>query len=916
VGASQQGWSATDKNMLRSSILRAVDFCNRYAWWVIVGGIALAAVSSVYAVRHFAIKTDVKDLFPHNLPWTRQALEFMKAFPQPEMLVVVDAPTPELADQASFKLAEALTNHRGLFRAVDQMQGGPFFERNGLLYLPTSELARLTGDLVQADPLLQTLAADPSLRGALGALDLGLMGVQYGQVQLDDLARPMTMTSETVQEALSGHPASFSWRVLASGKAAEPEELHRFIEVEPVLDYSALEPGRAASDAIVQTVQDLRLDRDQQARVRLTGLVPMNDDQFATIRESAPLTAVVSIVSVLVILWLALRSARIILPVAINLAVGLAISAAFGLLVVGALNVISVAFFVLFVGLGVDFGLQFSVRYRAERHEYGQLRTALRSAARKAGAPLALAAAATAVGFSSFLPTSYRGLSELGQIAGGGMIIAFLTSITLLPALLTVMRPPSEPQNMGFAALAPVDWFVQRYRIAVVAATLLLVALASPLLLYLHFDFNPLHLRNTNAPSVATFLDLRKDAQTGANAIEIMAPNLDAANAIAHRLSALPEVAQAKTLDDLIPRDQGEKLQLIAAAANKMEPSLNPKEVTAPPSDAETVAALSSTASQLSAVAGDAQGPGAAAARRLSGLLSQLARSNPSVRQKVEEAVVEPLRFSLDQLRTELKPERITVQNIPSDLKRMWLTPDGRARVQALPKADPDNTTALRKFVTAVLAIEPAATGPAVMMFEAGNTVVRAFVEAGIFALAAIAGLLWITLRRISDVLLTLIPLLVAGVVTLELCVAFGIPLNFANIIALPLLLGVGVAFKIYYIMAWRSGKTALVQSTLTRAVIFSALATASAFGSLWLSSDPATSSMGKLMALALVCTMTAAVLFQPALMGRPRTKSGWVVRREAPAGVVTQAGARTQVAHSRADRAMAEMPAAGDERD
>jgi predicted RND superfamily exporter protein len=190
-----------------------------------------------------------------------------------------------------------------------------------------------------------------------------------------------------------------------------------------------------------------------------------------------------------------------------------------------------------------------------------------------------------------------------------------------------------------------------------------------------------------------------------------------------------------------------------------------------------------------------------------------------------------------------------------------------------LPKGDPDNTEVLRDFVTAVLAVEPSATGPAVSLYEAGNTVVFAFIEAGVFALSAIALLLWITLRRPTDVLLTLVPLLVAGVVTLELCVVIDLPLNFADIIALPLLLGVGVAFKIYYIMAWRQGKTALLQSSLTRAVIFSACTTATAFGSLWLSSHPGTSSMGKLMALALVCTMAAAVLFQPALMGPPREK-------------------------------------------
>jgi len=237
--------------------------------------------------------------------------------------------------------------------------------------------------------------------------------------------------------------------------------------------------------------------------------------------------------------------------------------------------------------------------------------------------------------------------------------------------------------------------------------------------------------------------------------------------------------------------------------------------------------------------------------------------------------IVEPLRLSLDQLRRELKPQRITLETIPEYLTREWVTRDGCARVQVLPKGDPNDTGALREFATAVLAIEPNATGQAVALFEAGNTVVRASIEAGIFALLAIGVLLWITLWRIGDVLLTLVPLLVAGIVTLELCVVLDLPLNFANIIALPLLLGVGVAFKIYYVMAWRAGRTALLQSVLTRAVIYSAMTTATAFGSLWLSAHPGTSSMGKLMALALVCTMTAAVLFQPALMGPPREKQG-----------------------------------------
>jgi hopanoid biosynthesis associated RND transporter like protein HpnN len=382
-------------------------------------------------------------------------------------------------------------------------------------------------------------------------------------------------------------------------------------------------------------------------------------------------------------------------------------------------------------------------------------------------------------------------------------------------------------------------------------------------------------MRSPKFESVATYLELASDPRTGANAIDLVAPDLAAADATAQLISALPQVSRAITLSNFIPEDQDAKVKLIGDAAKKIGPSLNPKEMEPAPTDEENLDALAATADDLAKAAEDERqpGPGAAAAKRLSGLLRQLAAGDRALRERAETAFVAPLRVSLDRLRRALQPDRISTETIPPALARQWVTPDGQARIEVLPKGDPDNTEVLRSFVNAVLAVEPAATGPAVMLFEAGETVVRAFFQAGIFALAAIAVLLLIALRRTVDVMLTLVPLLVAGIVTLELCVVIDLPLNFANIIALPLLLGVGVAFKIYYIMAWRAGKTGLLQSSLTRAVVFSALTTATAFGGLWLSSHPGTASMGKLMALSLVCTMAAAVLFQPVLMGPPRKK-------------------------------------------
>ncbi len=390
-----------------------------------------------------------------------------------------------------------------------------------------------------------------------------------------------------------------------------------------------------------------------------------------------------------------------------------------------------------------------------------------------------------------------------------------------------------------------------------------------PLLYFLQFDFNPINLRSANTESIATYLELRSDPTTGASTIDVLAPSLPAARESAARLAKVPEVGRVLSLDTFIPEDQAKKLALLKPAAARLEPALRAAPRAAA-TDAENIAGLNRAADSLTKIAGQG-GPGAEAAKRLATALTQLAKSDQAAREKVQAVFVSPLQVTLAGLRAMLQAQEVTEQNLPADVKDDWVKPDGRARVEAHPKGDPNDNETIRSFARAVLAVEPNATGGPISILESGNTVIRAFIEAGIWALISIAILLWIVLRRFGDVLLTLVPLLLAGVVTLEICVLIGLPLNFANIIALPLLLGIGVAFKIYYIMAWRAGQTDLLQTSLTRAIIYSALTTATAFGSLWLSSHPGTSSMGKLLALSLVTTLLAAVLFQPALMGRPR---------------------------------------------
>lgn len=858
--------------MLQSVVVAIVRACTRFASLVVVLGLLLAVGAGYYASRHFAINTDINSLISQHLDWRQRDQQFDRAFDRDAtILAVVEGATPELTTAAAVALYAKLKDDKTNFVSIQQLGTGEFFEKNGLLFLPTEEVGKITGQFESAAPLIEIMAGDPSIRGLTGALETGLAGVKRGQVKLDSTERPFNQISQTVETVLNKGNATFSWRELVSDQPLQDSDKRAFIEFKPILDYNALEPGKDATDAIRKAAADLDFATKYHARVRLTGPVPIANEEYATVQEGAVVNGIGTVLVVLFILWLALHSAKIIFAVFVNLFVGLAITTAAGLMMVGSLNLLSIAFAVLFVGLGVDFGIQYSVRYRSERYKVDDLGKALVLAARRSAIPLSLAAMATAAGFLCFIPTDYKGIAELGQIAGVGMLVAFVSSITVLPAMLKLLNPPGEKEPVGYAFLAPLDHFLEKYRVLVVGGTLLLAVAGLPLLYFMKFDFNPMNLRNPKAESIATFLDLRNDPNTGANAINVMTTSEEQAKQVEAKLEKVPEVLRVMSLDSFVPEDQQPKLKLIAQGAKVLNPALNPDQIDAAPSDQENVEALKSSVDNLRRTAGDAKGPGAVASRRLADALAKLANADEATRNKAQDVFVTPMKIVFDQLRNAMQAEPITLKSLPPDLVNAWKSKDGIIRVEAQPKGDPNDNDTLRKFAAAVLQAEPTAVGGPVSILKSGDTVVRAFIHAGVYALLVIGLLLWITLRRIVDVLMTLVPLLVAGAVTLEICVLIGLPLNFANIVAFPLLLGIGVAFKIYYVVAWRSGRTNLLQTSLTRAIFFSALTTATAFGSLWLSSHPGTSSMGKLLALSLVTTLAAVLLFQPALMGKPR---------------------------------------------
>jgi len=851
-----------------------VHACCRRAALVVLAAIILTVFGGDYAATHLGMYTDTDRLFPDDLPWRKLEQKMDAAFPQSNGLlaVVVDAQTPARAEQAVKLLDEKLHTRPDLIHGVRRPDAGDFFIHNGLLYLDLDELRDLATQIAEMQPFLGTLARDMSLGSIFSVLADAIDAVQDGNIAAARVAEPLAAVTGSLQSVLDGKPVPLSWHKLVTGRAPEPEELRRFVLVQPTLDYSNLSAGSDAASFIRTAAAELGLTPDHGVRVRLTGSVALADEEFATVAEGTKLAAIVSLSLVTILLLLAVRSVRLVICILLTLIAGVVLTCAFAAAAVGQLNIISIAFIVLFIGIAVDFGIQFSVRYLDEHVRNEGLYDALRATAGTTGVSLTLAAGACAAGFLSLVPTDYKGMAELGIISGAGMLIAPTLNLTLLPALIVLLKPRRGLRHAGFHWAAPADRFILARRKAIIAAAAVTMVIGVVCVPRLQFDFDPLNLKDPKSESVATLYDLMGSPTATPFTIDILEPNLTAANTLANRLRQLPQVDKVLTLASFVPEDQEPKLAIIDELALLTGGSALVASTPADPAeDAQTLERLRTSRDRIAAATIDPllRQPVADLLRTLNALLER----NPAPLHELQNVLLTDLPYELNNLNLALQAAPVSVDTLPDVLRNDWLTADGRARLEVFSTGDIRNTIVRETFAKAVRAVAPNASGAVISSIESGRTIVRAFITAGLLALAAITILLACVLRRALDVLLVLAPLLLAGLITLIICVVVGLPLNFANIIALPLILGIGVSFAIYFVINWRNGLAMPLQSATARAVLFSALTTAIAFGSLMLSSHPGTASMGALLSIALGCTLFCTLFVLPALLGPQVTR-------------------------------------------
>jgi hopanoid biosynthesis associated RND transporter like protein HpnN len=837
---------------------------------VLLAAALVSCGAAYYATARFQLDSDTSKLVHQDAPFRRIYREFGEIFPQYEKttLIVITSRSPDRASDAAERLAEALRASPDRYSSVFVPGGGPFYREHALLFLGVDELEEFTLRLARAQPALAALAEDPSLRGLFSQLESGIERLEEGRDLPTGFTRMVTRVSEIGEQMIEGSHTPLSWEdeFLEDDRG----DSYRLVIVQGHEDFRRTISSEGLLAGVRKLAGELDLGSEGDVRIRLTGMVPLAHDEIESARDGVSLAGLISLVCLTLVMVFGVRSLRVVVTMLVTVAASIVWTAALALATVGSFNTVSLAFCVLLMGLGVDFGIHVCLRHLEAVRNGTDPRTAVVAASRSVGAAVSLCAVTSSIGFLSFLPTDYSGLAELGAITGGGMLMTLCATFTVTPALLAVFGTPKRrPPAFGFAD--PLVASLNR-RAGTIAAVSLLIAVVSVLLsLRMTFDFSTLGMRDPNSESMTTLKELQDEGILTDYAVNAVASDLDAAQEMADRLTAIEEIEEVRAPESYVPLDQEEKLELIEDALLFMWPVLHVSHPAPSPSPAERLEAVASLRDRAAGLPSDLESVSEPATRRLAGMLGQLLEADDpeAAAADLERLLVADLDERLEWLRTVLRPVAVRFEDLPGSVRSRVVAADGRVLLSALPREDIRDVEKLRRFIDRVSKIAPDATGRPVVEAGIGEIVVRAFYQAIGIALVGIALVLFLTLRSVSDTLLVFAPLTLAAFLTIATGVVLDMPFNMSNVIVIPLVMGLGVDNGIHMLMRFRRHPSleAVLESSTPRAIVLSGLTTLGAFGALSISSHLGIRSLGIMLTLSLVFLLASTLVVLPALL-------------------------------------------------
>ena len=866
-------------------LVRWVRLVTRFPGLVLTVCFALVAAAGFYAAGHLGVITDTSEMLSEKLQYLKIYRHYKEEFPHSydRIVIVIEGLTPDMAADARDRLGNALRARKDLFHWVYLPGDDTFFKKEGLLFLSDKELEILGDRLAQAEPLMASLAERPDLNGFFSMLSMALDAKKTGENI--DLSGVFSELDTTLQHVNSHRFYQMSWmRLMWSGDNGPGTR--QFIIVQPAVNYETVLPGKTSIRAIRTIARDLDLVPGRGVNIMLTGDIPMQYDELKSVTRGAKTAGILSFIMVSIVLVTGLGSLRLVLATLAPLVAGLIWTACFAALAVGHLNMISVAFAVLFIGLSVDYAIHLCLRYRELLLEGISSREAVIASARDVGPSLILCALTTSIGFYSFMPTDFSGVAELGLIAGTGMFIGLFSNLTILPAVITLLPLSASSNRPYYLKFADTSFFIKLVAIPykhgrLLRITAILLALGAFWYIpKIRFDSNPINLRDPHAESIVAFKKLLEDPNSSPWSLESMASTKDQAVKRAEKFQNMAMVRHALTLESFIPKGQEDKLDIIYDLAMIMDPVISariecPKDID-PARELESLESfekrLQDTIQNNSSYKED--GTSRRLLEDLHDFVEKTKSLPPGRRARkladLRQAILASFPARVRDLRLALSAERVSERDIPPDLRSEWVGISGTRRINVVPEKNPSNDEEIRQWIQAARTVDPDITGYAVLIMEGGKVVLNAFKEAFAASLAAIALLLFLLMPYRRDSVVVFLSLILAGLLTGGLMALTGIDLNFANIIALPLILGIGVDNGIHIVHRFRKAlekPVTILETSTARAIVFSTLTTICSFGNLAVSPHVGMASMGKLLTMGISMALLTAILIIPAFL-------------------------------------------------
>jgi len=853
--------------------------------------VLIAAASAYYTANNIGINTDTEDMLNEQLPYRQTLKAYKTAFPDHAdiLLLVIDGEHAVAVEKAAQRLARQLSSETEAIRSVYLPGSGEFFDKNGLLYLHEAELEKLAEDLARSSVLMSQLKHDPTAGQLLNIVPLLAVAEQTGD-ETGFISPLLEQLNQALNAYLQNETKPLQWdRLLPLSTSMASTQV---IIVQPVLDFNNLLAAGPAINTIRDRALWLDIDATHGLRLRISGDAALAYEEMKSVSQGMGMAGTMALILVVAVLWFGTGSFRILVFSIFSLLVGLSLTAGFATLSVGSLNLISVAFAVLYIGLGIDFSIHLCLRYEELLKQKVENLVALRESSRDVGSSLVLCAISTAIGFYSFVPTQFDGVSELGIISGSGMLISLLVSLTLLPALFSLWPIPIGKTEALKQRSVIGDWsdFPLRYRKQILLVTAVLVVASVYLLPQIRFDYDLLNLRDQSSESVSTFRDLVEDGGFSPLRLTVLAADEQEAKRLRQELLTLPAVDNVISLENLLPDNQDAKLKVIAALKTRLEVVTGTRQKPGARSTLEDLIRADKALHQVTRESRSVIDDKLKNLRdRLQTIIATLNSLPPAQQdealQKLDTELMGTFSRVIARLQLALMAQRIELSTLPAQERARWVSTQRQTYLlMVTAKTDLRSVDALREFVDQVSSVADAVTDIPAISLAAGDAAVQAFQQAFITAFVLITLLLIILLKNIKDALLVLTPLSLAGLFTTAAAVLFDIPFNFANIIALPLLLGIGVDNGIHMVSRARTGQVSgnnLLQTSTARAVILSALTTIGSFGNLGYSSHPGTASMGQLLTIGVFLTLLCTLIVLPVLLAwrfsprPPREKHG-----------------------------------------